>query len=473
MAEGVRTGLDDAGAQGPAGLEAALGELGDFVCSLRFGALDEAVRAATATVLVDSLAVLVAGGRLPEQQRAARMLGASRGPVGLLGTPWRAGLGEAILLSGMAMVALELDEGNKAARGHASAHVLPTVLALAEANGLSGHELVSAFVAGHEVATRFGRATTLAAGVHPHGNWGATGAAAAAARLLGGGSRAVAQAIDMASASPIAGPFEAALGGAPVRNAWVGLANQAGLAAAISALAEPGAPVLGLAPSSLGGVLGTFDATVLSEGLGGRFGVESGYFKRHASCSYTHPAADLALVARAERGEVRRADVSSVVVETHRLARPLDRLRWPTRMAAMFSVPYVVAVALLAGDVGPERFGEAWRSNEDVAALAGRVEVRVAEDLDAQLGQRRACRLYVTWSDGQRWVGEAPNPVWDADWQPASYADVVEKASRLLGSARAAAVTTAVDALVDDEPAAGVLAELHRAMATSEQEVVS
>lgn len=462
MATLIQPGLDDDGAQGSAGLLDALCELARFSSALRFEDVSTAVKDATETVVLDSLAVLVAGGRLREQRRfAGAVLGSGDGgPVTLLGSGRRASVAEAVLVSGTAMVALELDEGNKAARGHASAHVLPAVLSLAEARGVRGRELLSAFLAGHEVATRFGAATQLADGVHPHGNWGATGAAAGAARLLGASPRAVAVAIDMASASPLAGPFEAALGGSPVRNAWVGLSNQAGLAAALLAVTEPSAPLLGLAASSLGGTLGSFDAAALTEGLGRRFGVQSGYFKRHASCSYTHPAADLALLARASRGEVGVRDVLSVVVETHRLARPLDRQAWPTRLAAMFSVPYVVAVALLAGDLGPEHFGDDWRADPDVAALAGRVEVREADDLDVRLGAERPCRLSVTWADGGRWSGEAPNPVWDADWQPAGRRDVVAKAARLLGSSGADALVAAVSALAADEPVAEVVRAL-------------
>lgn len=465
----VERGLDDDGVRGSAGLCDALAELGGFVAALDFGSIPEVVQEAAVTVLVDSLAVLGAGGRLSEQQLLVAVLGSGDdGPVSVLGSSRRASLAEAVLWSGTAMVALELDEGNKAARGHASAHVLPAVLALAEARELGGHELLSAFLAGHEVATRFGAATRLAAGVHPHGNWGATGAAAGAARLLGAGPRAVAVAIDMASASPLAGPFEAALGGSPVRNAWVGLSNQAGLAAAALAVAQPNAPLLGLASWSLGGTLGSFDPSVLTGELGSRFGVQHGYFKRHASCSYTHPAADLALWARASRGEVRTADVASVLVETHRLARPLDRQVWPTRLAAMFSVPYVVAVALLGGDAGPERFGEEWRSDPEVAALARKVEVRAADDLDARLGAERPCRLSVTWADGEHWSGEAPNPVWDADWRPARREDVVAKAARLLGPSGADAVVAAVDALAADEPVADVVGALARRVARSE-----
>ena len=167
------------------GVRDAIERLGSFVADFSLASLAGPTLGSLRKVLQDSLAVLVSGGLLPESRAIATSLPAPDGRSSVFGSPKRFGAIDAAWLNGTAMVALELDEGNKSIRGHASAHVLPAVLALAEELGSSSSEALSAFVAGHEVASRFGASVRLKPGVHPHGNWGALGAAAAAAKLMG------------------------------------------------------------------------------------------------------------------------------------------------------------------------------------------------------------------------------------------------------------------------------------------------
>ncbi|WP_410050232.1 MmgE/PrpD family protein [Actinomadura sp. CNU-125] len=81
-------------------------------------------------------------------------------------------------LNANALVSLELDEGNKYAKGHPAAHGFPAVLALAAERVATGADTAAAaLLAAYEVAARFGRAARLRDGAHPHGNWGVAGAA--------------------------------------------------------------------------------------------------------------------------------------------------------------------------------------------------------------------------------------------------------------------------------------------------------
>ncbi len=167
----------------PADVAAAIGQLSKYAAMLSWPAQQPDVREAVGRVLRDSLAVLIAGGRLPEARRRRAALPLSDGPATVFGATQTTGVCDAAWLNGCSLVGLELDEGNKTIRGHATAHVLPAVLALAETCHLSGQAMAEAFLAGHEVASRFGRAVMLHPGVHPHGNWGVAGAAAALTRV--------------------------------------------------------------------------------------------------------------------------------------------------------------------------------------------------------------------------------------------------------------------------------------------------
>lgn len=440
---------------------AAVDELSRFAVSLSWEDQGPDVRAALQRVLADSLAVVIAGGRLPEARRRRNALPPSTGPATAFGGADTVAVCDAAWLNGCSLVALEMDEGNKRIRGHATAHVLPAALALAESGRVSGAAFAAAFLAGHEVASRFGQATVLHPGVHPHGNWGVTGAAAAAARLAGADARAMAAAIDAAGALALATPFDVALQGLPVRDAWIGQANVSGIRAWAAADATRSAT--GVAAVSLGRLLGRIDPDALTAGLGGDPAVTGGYMKRHASCSYTHPPADAVLALRDQIDLGDGSGIAEIVVETHHLAAGLDRTEWPSRLAAMFSVPYVVATALAAGGCPPEQFDEAHRADPARRDLAARVRVLHDPELDRRLPAERVARLTVRGTDGWERTVEMPNPVGDSDFQPLTGADLRTKAATLLGSDGDADRVAALAAeLVSATDVTGPLTDLRR-----------
>ncbi len=448
------------------GVRDAIERLGSFVADFSLASLAGPTLGSLRKVLQDSLAVLVSGGLLPESRAIATSLPAPDGRSSVFGSPKRFGAIDAAWLNGTAMVALELDEGNKSIRGHASAHVLPAVLALAEELGSSSSEALSAFVAGHEVASRFGASVRLEPGVHPHGNWGALGAAAAAAKLMGADAAGIASAIDNAGALAIATPFSVATNGMWVRNAWVGASNASGIWAATVAAGSGRTPVFAPAAESLGVILGEIDARVLADGLGHSWFLDSGYFKIHSSCSYTHPAADLAIAVFAERGEVRAEDIDSILVETHHLGAGLRSLEWPTRLAAMFSIPCVVATALGVGHCLPSDFGVEQRSLPERGDLAAKVEVAHNPEFDRELPARRITRMTITWRSGDTSVLQAENPVGDSAYRPLDQEAIEAKAERLLGPELAEQVAESTVLLISGEGAArGPLSGLRAAAA--------
>lgn len=399
----------------------ATDDLGAWAAGLRWDDVPAPTRDRLGLVLLDLLGVTVLGARQPEQRALVRAWRPSGGPSPLVGGGTCTTVEAAAWLNATALVRLELDEGSKHAAGHPAAHGFPAVLALAADLGSTGADTAAALVVAYEVAARFGRATRLRPGAHPHGSWGVAGAAAGCARLLGLGPEQVAAAVDAGAGLPVAGHFSSALDGNPVRDAWMGASNTSGLAAARMAAAGQ-ARSTGTAAGSLGGLLGELEPETLTDGLGERWDLGLGYFKRHASCSFTHPVADAVLDLRGPAADA--AEVEQLVVETHRLATGLDRTTWDSRLGAMFSIPFVAASAWVHGEVGPRVSGDALRDDPRVAALAARVEVRPAPDLDARLPAERAARVSVRTAAGTL-VREVPNPVGDADHHPLDEDDVL------------------------------------------------
>jgi 2-methylcitrate dehydratase PrpD len=434
--------------------------MGTFVADLDWGALPDHVRERALLMLTDFIGVTVAGARTPELRALLAVWQPTAGAAAVLGAHRRCGPDDAAWLNGTAACALELDEGNKHAQGHPAAHVVPAALAAVPAGRerVSGAELLAAVVAGYEVAARFGRATRRRPDLHTHGHWGAVGAGAAAARLIGLPPERIAAAVDAATGLVHVTPWSVVLAGSFVRNLWAAGANVAGLIGArlaAAGLADPD----GTAGRILGEVVGGLDVPELTAGLGQRWDITGGYFKRHASCSYTHPAADAVLDLRA-RHAFHPADVERIVVDTHRLAAPLAVTNVHTRVAAMFSLPYVVAVALVDNRVGPDAFSAERRGDVRLLDLVRRVEVRHDPFLDARLPAERANRVSLVLADGRTLVAEVPNPVGDADHFPFGPAEVRAKLDDLVGEETAALVSDVVSALPDAADASAVLERL-------------
>ncbi|TDD92601.1 2-methylcitrate dehydratase [Actinomadura darangshiensis] len=391
--------------------------MGEWAAGLDVADVPAPVLDRLSLVLLDAAGVTALGAGLDGMRAMRSSWNAPGGPAPLIGGGRCVSVDAAAWLNAMSLVCLELDEGNKYAKGHPAAHGFPAVLALASERDASGRDTAAALLAAYEVASRFGRASRLRPGAHPHGSWGVAGAAAGCARLLGLGPDAVAAAIDTGAGLPVAGHFASATGGNPVRDAWMGASNLSGLVAARMASAGI-ARNTGTAALSLGTLLGEFDASELTGGLGERWDIARGYFKRHASCSFTHPAADAVLELRHDLDPSR---ITGILVETHALGAGLAAPEWDNRLSAMFSTPFAVAAALLDGEVGPR----ARLDDPALRALARRVRLVEAGDLTARLPDERAARVTVELDDGSARTREVPNPVGDADHRPLAEQDVL------------------------------------------------
>src|SRR5262245_61877663 len=177
-----------------------LERLSAFVRETTFAALPGPVVAAARLVVLDTLGAMLAGSRLPENARLARLAAERSGArtATLVGHAERAEPMFAALSNATAGVAPEVDEGNRRGGGHPSIHVLPGLLAVAEEAGADGPRLLAALVTGYEVSSRMGGATVPRFNVHTHGTWGTIGTAAAVARVLDLDASAIRQAMNLA-----------------------------------------------------------------------------------------------------------------------------------------------------------------------------------------------------------------------------------------------------------------------------------
>src|SRR2546421_373835 len=135
-------------------------QMAEFVAGLRFEDLPTDVVAAARRHMLDAVGValaasaLGAGGPVIEMTRS--WAGARESSV--IGYDFGAPASWAALANGTLTHALDYDDTHVESVVHPSAFVVPAALAVGEEIGASGRDIVTAAVAGYEIATRIGAA---------------------------------------------------------------------------------------------------------------------------------------------------------------------------------------------------------------------------------------------------------------------------------------------------------------------------
>ncbi len=333
--------------------------------------------------LLDTIGVTLAG----HGEEAGRLITAWVEDVGgcqeaaVLGTTLYTSPGLAALANGTLGHALDFDDVTEHLRGHPSVPVTPVVLALGEAMGASGAEVITAFVVGVEVEAKIGKAMTSAhprRGWHPTATIGPLGATAAAANLLGLTPAQVRMALGIA-ASKAAGLRQNF--GTMTKPLHAGEAARSGVEAA--QLAQRGFTAdpqilegrfgffntfVGSGEFVLGKVLQDFGAPyeIVSPGIG---------VKPYPACRQTHRAID-AMLDLVHTYQLLPDEVSEIVCETS--ARLLDFLMYPhprTGLEGKFSMEYCIAAALVHGQMGLAQFTDTSVQDMRVQDLLRRVRL--------------------------------------------------------------------------------------------------
>jgi len=301
---------------------------------------------------------------------------------------------------------------------HPAAPVAAPVLALAEARGFSGRDVITAFVLGVDVECRIGNAVSpghYKRGWHITSTCGVFGAAAACAKLLGLPADQIAHAIGIA-ASQSAGIVENLPSAA--KNVSVGNAARNGLFAAL--LAEQGYTA---SPLAIEGPLGWAQAmgdepnlARMFDGLGQSFEIAKNTYKPYPAGIVFHAVIDACFKLRARID----GDIDSIAAVTVRgsallLARGDRAVR--NERDARVSIHHCAACALLLGAAGVVEFSEITVARPDIAALRERVRA----ELDASLPDG-AARVELELRSGERLEeivmnarGSLADPLSDAD----------------------------------------------------------
>lgn len=391
---------------------------------------DAAINAAR-LVLLDTIGAMVAGSALPENRRLADSVHErrSRASATLLGHGGRVDPLLATFVNATAGVALEVDEGSRLGGGHPAIHVIPAALAGAEDIGADGERLLEAIIAGYEVCSRLGSATTPRPNVHSHGTWGTIGSAVAVAKLARLDARAVKAVINLAASMSPANTWTTALEGVTIRNAYPGRSGLEGILAVD--LHRAGFTGLPDAPADVYGTIlaDRFEPERALDGLGGPLRIEQNYFKFYACCRYNHFALDavLALARGLHTEQVERVVVTTIPFGP-RMADPAP----VSTLGAKFSIPYAVAAALVLGRADVSAFVEPALTDPRIRALAARVEVRVDPQMSPRRSDYPTAVVEIVLTDGRTLSGSTRVVPGDFE-NPVPASEIVDKFLALTG----------------------------------------
>ncbi|MBI3067985.1 MAG: MmgE/PrpD family protein [Betaproteobacteria bacterium] len=363
----------------------------------------------------------------------------------------------AVFVNSLMASALDFDSLHPDAVVHADLVTVPTAVAIAEARGASGQDLLAAIAIGDDLLCRLGRSTTLNSGWFYTSVYGPIAGAAVTAKLLGGSASRIAGAMGLGFLSS-SGTQQTAV------ERSIGKRMHAAFAASAGALAGYlGARGLKGPREALEGRFGLYALyekgrpEEITKDLGRHFENTNMAFKLYPSCQCNHAAIEGMLQLKREF-DLEPGNVESVEVFVsaymHRLVGapfvPGDN----PQVAAQFSIQYSIAGVLLFGGLGVREIGDSAVLDPRIRDIVSRVGVAVD---GSNTGNYAPVRLKVVKGGGEviersvkTYRGNTDHPLSDADMKD-KLAMCLEGAGL---SVRARQIDSFFDAVmnVDQEP---------------------
>jgi 2-methylcitrate dehydratase PrpD len=376
----------------------------------------EPARQAAFRCILDLLGAAGAGiddrGATAIRRTALTSLGAGTTPI------WFSRLSSSVIgaawANSAAASALDLDDGHRLARGHPGAAVIPTAFAVAHETGAALEDILNAIIIGYEVGVTVGAARTTYGNT---GTWSAYAVVATAAVLRRTPRGVLEHALAIAGES------------AP---------NQLFLSAPTQTLPPEGSDVkegipwsvvtglvaLGLAEAGFTGPRNILDSALHYRfpdplSLGAAAHIRTVYFKLYACCRHVHAPLD-ALLRLIEQHGIDKDSIDAIEVDTYSGALRIPNKPRPVHVVDIqYSIPYCLALAVIAGPQALRPLTEEALERADVTALAHRVALSIDPTLDARFPAETLARVTVV-CGGRRLVSEVTTPRGEAT-QPLSW----------------------------------------------------
>jgi len=411
----------------------------EFVVNAKYEDIPENVVALGKKTLLDGFGLALAGsasGIAPLIRRYIETIGLSEGQASIIGTGMKVPARFAALANGISIHADDYDDTGSAL--HVAAPVLPAAFALCELGRHGGKDLMLAFHAGVEVASKIGDAISPrhnGDGFHTTGTCGSFGSAAACARLRGSSATQTAYALGVA-ASEASGlrdnfgsmtkPFHA---GHAAENGVVAVDLAAlGWTAADDILEAP----LGFFQAAGGG----FDPSAIVNRLSKPWMFASpGDLIKRFPCGTIQQAFMDEMLRLIQDHKISAKDVERVEVGGNRSNLTTLFRHHPTNaLEAKFSMEFAMSILLLEGKAGLSQFTDAVVQRPDIQDMIQRVRFYVDPEFDKQASQGGNFQavlveggiIQVLMKDGRTLSGRT-QPAKGSPENPMSYDEVADK----------------------------------------------
>lgn len=404
-----------------------------FVSEVRWGSLPEPVQNKVRMCLVDNLGGTLAGTLTRVSQigadYAAEVWPGDEASI-LLQVPGkglqsrRSSAVGAAFANGCASNAVDVDDSAQYAYGHAGAQIFPTALAVSQAAGLSGADMLCGMVVGYEVAHRVGRCWHGSRSTYQAcGSWGSVACAAVAAHLRRLDPERTAHALGIAEYHAPNLPMMRDIEDPAMVKHGVEWAAMTGVISAdLAAQGFTGIPGILSLPEYQSWGMDIGSDYLMVEGVAWKS-------ERYACCGWAHAGAEGARRLVQEHS-IALEHISDILVEGCHGAMCLGTRLPTTTEEAQFNQAWPLAAMLIDGEIGPEQMLEARLQDPEIQALAGKVRVVESPEVEelCQLFQRGdpagrfASKVTITLADGQSYRSglvdgglRFPQPGWDQE----------------------------------------------------------
>ena len=411
-------------------MESMTRHLANRVANIKFEDLPQKTIQMTKQYILDYLGVSIRGWTQKNMDIMSETLGNSADGTKAIMLNGKKGASNSVLYSAMLNAAAshsqDFDDLHNPSIIHMACVTVPSALAVAEDEELSGKDILAALVAGYEAGARIGESVNPEAYYfwHTTSTCGVFSSAVTVANLKKFNTDQMVQCLGTAG-TQAAGLWEFVIDGAMSKTLHVGKANFAGILSA-----KLTANGFTAAEKILDGDKGFCRAMLtnphwekLTEDIKG-FKIDNNSFKPFSCCKYTHPSSYAAQLLRNEQN-LKLEDVEKVTIRSNRIVKQLvDNSHPKNPYGAKFSIQYCVATMIKYGKLGIDQFVDENLNNDEIQRVMQNIEVIVDPQLDKEYTEkpdRWAVELTIACKDGKTYTkfveypkGDPPNPMtWD------------------------------------------------------------
>ena len=371
------------------------GLLLDFMDDLNFKSLSQKTIASTKEVLIDTIAVALAGSSAKGVDSVYNLTkewgGKPESSVLVFGSKLPAH--QSAFVNSMMAHALDFDDIHASVAVHASCSVVPTALDMAEyLQGLSGKDLITSIVLGIEIASRLGLSILeQERGWHLSSVCGAMANAAVAAKLLGQNKDSMRHSLGIAY-SQASGTLQSLIDGTLTKRMQPGFSAKSGILSAF--LAEKG---LSGPTNFLEGQYGFFklffsdncDPKAITQNIGNTFEINNIGSKPYPCCRLAHTAID-AMLELISQDNFSIDEIKAIQVHgssaMHTMCGKPYKITENSEIDAQFSLQYLLVSTILNRRIQIEDFSKEAVRNPVIAKQAKKVNVIISPEIKNRWG---------------------------------------------------------------------------------------